>query len=96
MVKIVDGRVTHENVLVSEITQENLTLLFQSGYLTQIGSVAANVAFPVSYGQIPTVVASPAGNWPNTYARVLGITPDSFQWVADAPGSADWLAFGVK
>jgi len=96
MVKIVDGRITSEHILSGEVTEKEMTLLFQSGRLVAIGSAAAWVSFPVSYGQIPTVVASPAGNQPNTYARVLTIETGRFQWVADAPGSADWIAFGVK
>ncbi|MBW2650678.1 MAG: hypothetical protein JRC66_06655 [Deltaproteobacteria bacterium] len=96
MVKIVDGRVISEHILSGEVTDKEMSLLFQSGRLVAIGSAAAWVSFPISYGEIPTVVACPAGNQVNTYARVLDVETGRFQWVADAPGSANWIAFGVK
>jgi len=97
MVKIVDGRVIGEHILSGEVTEKEMTLLFQSGRLVAIGSAAAWVSFPVAYGQIPTVVASPVGTEePIISVRINDIETGRFQWQSSAPGSADWIAFGVK
>lgn len=96
MTKIVDGRIVSEYILSGEVTEKEMTLLFQSGRLVAIGSAAAWVSFPVAYGEIPTVVASVAGSGDNVFARVTSIETGRFQWISDAPGSADWIAYGVK
>lgn len=96
MVKIVDGRVVGEHIIGEEVTPDKLTYLFQSGSLAAIGSVAAWVSFPVAYGQVPAIVASPAGLGTNAYARVSDIETGRFRWIANAPGSANWIAYGVR
>lgn len=99
MTKIVDGRVISQYILSGEVTDRDLALLFQSGRLVKVGSVASVVSFPVAYGQIPAVVASPSGeDWSGVFARVTirKQYATSFEWIADTPCSADWIAYGVK
>lgn len=94
MVKVADGRVVGDNILVGEVTGDKLSYLFQSGSLVSIGSAAAWVSFPVAYGQIPAVTTAPGTGL--NFARVLQVTSTQFQWISNVPGSASWIAFGVK
>ncbi|MFA5186387.1 MAG: hypothetical protein WC551_07930 [Patescibacteria group bacterium] len=92
--KIVDGRFSRAYLLPEQVTPEGMSLLFQSGSLVAIGSAAAVVSFPVAYGQVPTVVATPGAT--ATRLNVNAVTQTGFTWQADIAGTASWQAIGVK
>lgn len=84
MRKIVDGR----------IDPGQLDVLLQQARFVGVTATAANVTFPRRYANTPVVIATPGPS--HTYVRVLGITPDSFRWQADASGSAHWMSYGPR
>lgn len=98
MSKIVDGRINSGSILEQRVTGRELSYLFQSGLGVAIGSVAAWINFPISYGQIPVVVASPMGalEQPTPTVMVNSVTATGFMWISNVPGSASWMSFGVK
>lgn len=98
MTKIVDGRLPRGAILEQRVTGRELSYLFQSGLGVAIGSVAAWVSFPVVYGQVPVVVASPMGalTQPIPTVMVNSVTTTQFMWISNVPGSASWIAYGVK
>jgi len=92
--RILDGRIREERLLDDEVTDAKLHSLFQMDRLVAIGSVEATVAFGTAYGDTPVVTTAPGPDI--SYARITGVWPESFTWVADTPGSASWMAWGHR
>jgi len=83
-----------EHIRPGNVTNPTLNSLFQMQRLVAIGSVEAYVSFPTAYGDTPVVTTAPGPTV--TYARVTAVTPGSFAWLANAPGSASWMAWGHR
>ena len=92
--RIIDGRIRAERILSGEVTDPKLDSLFQMQRLVAVDTVPAYVSFPTAYGDTPVVTTAPGPD--AQYARVTNILPESFEWMSDAPGSANWMAWGHR
>ena len=82
--KIVDG----------QISPDALGYHFQFARFANVGTAQGNVSFERAFADTPVVIVTPA--IAITWARVVGISPSSFSWLADVAGSAHWFAYGRR
>jgi len=92
--KVANSAIGTAQIIDGNIADGDLDSLFQKGINVSIDSVLAWVSFPTAYGDTPVVITAEGPGV--TYARVQTVTPGSFQWVADAAGSASWYAWGHR
>jgi len=87
--KIADSQVTTAKLADSVITATKLTNEILQFGNAAIDSVSTYITFPVAFPGTPQVMA--VGIDVND-VRITDVTPGSFAWVAEAAGSARWVA----
>jgi len=92
--RIIDGRMAVDQIGDGDITNAKLDSLFQGENRVDVDSVVAYTAFAIAYSDTPVVTVSPADGV--QWVRVTDVTPGSFQWIADAAGSASWFSHGHR